>query len=99
MYEKPDIRQIPIDIVSGNKTPLDCVLTYWELTDPMSDYFWHPDLTADEYMRWIEHTKLSHLNLDDPDPLDDELWNQYDEPQYVIEGVIEDMIQRIEESQ
>ena len=28
MYEKPDIRQIPIDLVSGNKTPLECVLTY-----------------------------------------------------------------------
>ena len=35
MYEKPDIRKIPINIVSGNKTPLECVLTYWELTDPM----------------------------------------------------------------
>ena len=99
MYDKPNVSLIPRDIVSGNKTPLECVLTYWELTDPMSDYFWHPDLTADEYMRWIEHTKLSDLNFNDPDPLDDELWNQYDNPQYVIEGVIEDMIQRIEESQ
>jgi hypothetical protein len=99
MYTKPNVSLIPRDIVCKFKTPLECVITYWDLTDPMSDYFWHPDLTADEYMRWIEHTKLSDLNFNDPDPLDDELWDQYDNPQYVIDGVIEDMIQRIEESQ
>ena len=100
MYEKPDIRQIPIDLVSGNKTPLECVLTYWELTDPMSDYFWHPDLTADEYMRWIEHTKLSDLNFNDPDPLDDELWDQFEEDiEYVVEDSVESLIQQIENTQ
>ena len=100
MYEKPDIRQIPIDLVSGNKTPLECVITYWELTDPMSDYFWHPDLTADEYMRWIEHTHLSDLNFDDPDTLDDDLWDQFEEdPECVVEDVVDGMIQQLEESQ
>ncbi len=100
MYAKPNVSLIPRDIVCNFKTPLEYSKLYWDLTDPMSDYFWHPDLTADEYMRWIEHTKLSDLNLDDSDPLDDELWNQYDDvPQYVVEGVIEDIIQRIEESQ
>ncbi len=97
MYEKPDTRQIPIDLVSGNKTPLECAITYWDMTDPMSDYFWHPELTADEYMRWIEHTLLSGLNFDDPDPLDDDLWDQFEEdPQYVVEDVVEGIIQQLE---
>ncbi len=100
MYAKPNVSLIPRDIVCNFKTPLEYSNLYWDLTDPMSDYFWHPDLTADEYMRWIEHTKLSRLNFDDPDPLDDELWDQYDDDtQYVVEDVIEGMIQQIEESQ
>lgn len=98
MYPKPDIRQIPIDLVSGNKTPLECVLVYWELTDPMSDFFWHPDLTADEYMRWIEHTRWTNINFNEPDPLDDDLWDQFEEgPQSVVEDIIEGIIQELEE--
>jgi len=97
MYDKPEITQIPSDLVSGNKTPLDCVITYWDLTDPLSDYFWHPDMTADEYMRWIEHTQLSHLNFNDVDPLDDDLWDENEEnPESVVEDVIENIIQQLE---
>mgnify|MGYP001421513485 CR=1 FL=1 len=79
MYDKPTVSLIPRDIVCNFKTPLEYSNLYWDLTDPMSDYFWHPDLTADEYMRWIEHAHLSGLNFDDLDPLDDDLWDQYDD--------------------
>ena len=56
-YDNP-ITQIPANTSCNFKTPLEYSLGYWELTDPKSDYFWHPDLTADEYMKWIEHTML-----------------------------------------
>lgn len=99
MYDKPDLTQIPANTVNNFKTPLEYALGYWELTDPKSDYFWHPDLTADEYMRWIEHTMLYDLNFDDAEPLDDELWDQFEEdPQYVVEDTLEWIIQLIEGS-
>ena len=99
MYDKPDLTQIPANTVNNFKTPLEYALGYWELTDPKSDYFWHPDLTADEYMRWIEHTMLYDINFDDPDPLDDDLWDQFEEhPEYVVEDTLEAIIQQIEGS-
>lgn len=97
MYPKPDLSGVPNDLVCSFKTPLEYVCLYWDMTDPMSEYFWHPDMTADEYMRWIEHTLLSGLNFDDQDPLDDELYDQFEETQeYVVEDVVEYMIQVLE---
>ena len=99
MYPKPDLNQVPSELVSKWSTPLEAGATfsYWDLTDPLSDYFWHPDLTADEYMRWMEYTKWSHIN-DDEDPLDDELWDQFEEDaDMVIEDMIEGIITVLEE--
>jgi len=97
MYSKPNMSEIPNDIKCHMKTPLEYCITYWNMIDPLSDYFWHPDMTADEYMRWIEHTLLSDLNFDDSDPLDDDLYDQFEEiPEYVIEDVVEYMIQVLE---
>ncbi len=99
MYPKPDLTQIPSDVVSKWRTPLEAGATfsYWDLTDPLSDYFWHPDITADEYMRWMEYTKWSHINENDPDPLVDNLWDQFEEDaDTVVEDMIEGMITELE---
>jgi len=94
MYPKPDMSEVSGDIKPFWKTPYEYCNVYWELTDPLSEWFWHPDLTADEYMRWIEHTKLSDLE----DLLDDDLYDQFEEnPEYVVEDVMEIIIQELEE--
>ena len=100
MYPKPDLTQVPSELVSKWSTPLEAGATfsYWDLTDPLSDYFWHPDLTADEYMRWMEYTKWSHIDDNDQDPLDDELWDQFEEDaDTVVEDMIESIITELEE--
>ena len=100
MYPKPDLNQIPSELVSKWSTPLEAgaTLSYWDMTDPLSNSFWHPDITADEYMRWMEYTKWSHINENDPDPLDDDLWDQFEEDiDAVVEDMIECIIQEIEE--
>ena len=51
--EKP-IVNIPSDWKSKNMTPLDCVNSYYELIDDC-DKYWHPELTSDEYMYYIEN--------------------------------------------
>ena len=51
--EKP-IVNIPSDWKSKNKTPLDCVNSYYELIDDC-DKYWHPELTSDEYIYYIEN--------------------------------------------
>ena len=95
MYPKPDMSEVSGDIKPFLKTPYEYCNVYWELTDPLSEWFWHPDLTADEYMKWIEHTKLSDLYQD---PLDDDLWDQFEEnAEYVVEDVIDFIIQQLEE--
>ena len=98
MYPKPDLSEVPNDIECKWKTPLDySPMLYWNMTDPMSDTFWHPDLTADEYMRLMEYRESLFIDENDPDPLDDELWDQFEEnPDYVVEDVIEVIIQRLE---
>jgi hypothetical protein len=80
MYPKPDLSVVPKDIDCKWKTPLDySPMLYWNMTDPMSDTFWHPDLTADEYMRLMEYRESLFINENDPDPLDDDLWDQFEE--------------------
>jgi len=66
MYPKPDLSHIPKDIKLDWPTPLDYSLTYWDLTEPPSHgsgWFWHPDLSADEYMRYHQHKR--NLSLED----------------------------------
>ena len=90
--------EVPKGIKPHWDTPLDySEMSYWNISDPYSDEFWHPDLTADEYMRWMEHTRFSGINLDDPDPLDDDLYGQFEESEEcVVEDVVEWMIERLE---
>ena len=60
MYPKPDLSHIPKDIKLDWPTPLAYSLTYWDLTetgDHGSSYFWHPDLSADEYMRYKQYER------------------------------------------
>ena len=64
MYPKPDLSHIPKDIKLDWSTPLDYSLTYWNLTDPTgSGWFWHPDLSADEYMRYQQYKR--NLSIED----------------------------------
>ena len=60
-YPKPDMSHIPKDIKLDWPTPLDYSLTYWNLTDPTESswgvWFWHPDLSADEYMRYQQYKR------------------------------------------
>ena len=66
MYPKPDLSHIPKDIKLDWPTPLDYSLTYWYLTEPAdygSVWFWHPDLSADEYMRYKQYER--NLSIED----------------------------------
>ncbi len=66
MYPKPDLSHIPKDIKLDWATPLDYSLTYWDLTEPPSHgsaSFWHPDLSADEYMRYKQYER--NLSIED----------------------------------
>ena len=73
------------------------MMLYWNMTDPLSEDFWHPDLTADEYMRLMEYRISQFVNENDPDPFDDDLYDQFDEnDEYVVEDLIEGIIQRVE---
>jgi len=69
MYPKPDLSHIPKDIKLDWATPLDYSLTYWDLTEPIgygTASFWHPDLSADEYMRYKQYERnLSIESLDE----------------------------------
>ena len=71
MYTKPDLSHIPKDIKLDWATPLDYSLTYWDLTEPTdsgSGWFWHPDLSADEYMRYKQYERnLSIESLGEDD--------------------------------
>ena len=63
MYPKPDLSEIPIDIECKWGTPLDySPMLYWNMTDPLSDSYWHPDLTADEYMKLMEYRIRLFMN-------------------------------------
>ena len=95
LYILPDTSNIPVDIKCSFETPLDYSMMYWNLTDPLSDYFWHPDMSADEYMRYMEWK--FNVNIDELEPLDDDLWDQFEEiPEAVVEDVMEGIIQELE---
>lgn len=87
--EKPDMTLIPhCDNYGNHKTPLDYTGSYARLIDTYSEFYWHPELTADEYMRLQEHKMLKYLGnvdpLDEDDyPEDDpgeDLYDDYDDP-------------------
>lgn len=68
--EKPDISHIPTDIELHWKTPLDYAGSYNFLIQPMKPSYWHPELTADEYMRYMEYERQK--TIASADPLDDD---------------------------
>jgi hypothetical protein len=67
--EKPDISHIPTDIELYWKTPLDYAGSYNFLIQPRKPSYWHPELTADEYMRYMEYERQKIIDI--ADPLDD----------------------------
>ena len=68
--EKPDMTNIPHRDKFMWKTPLDYSGSLKCMLDKYSTYYWHPDLTADEYMRYQEYVLLNYV--ENADPLDDD---------------------------
>ena len=81
---KPDMTNIPhcekMDTGFDQKTPLDYCGSLRCLLNPHSTFYWHPDLTADEYMRYQEHLMLEYL--ENADPLDDDDYPEDDYDDY-----------------
>ena len=67
--EKPDMTNVPHRDKFMWKTPLDYSGSLKYMLDKYSVYYWHPELTADEYMRYQEYALLKYV--EDADPLDD----------------------------
>ena len=71
---KPDISHIPSDIKLEWNTPLDYAGYYNFLIQPLKPSYWHPELTADEYMRYMEYERQKNnrysRSLDDVYPED-----------------------------
>ena len=67
--EKPDISHIPTDIELYWDTPLDYAGYYKFLIQPRGPSYWHPELSADEYMRYMEYERQK--TIASADPLDD----------------------------
>ena len=68
---KPDMKNIPQCEKMKYETPLDyCGGNLRCLLNPHSTFYWHPGLTADEYMRYQEYKMLEYL--ENADPLDDD---------------------------
>ena len=87
--EKPDMTMIPhLDSYGQHETPLDYSGSYKRLIDNYSTFYWHPELTADEYMRLQEHKMLQYVENADPLDEDDypeddpgeDLYDDYDDP-------------------
>ena len=67
--EKPDMTNIPHREKFMWKTPFDYSGSLKCMLDKHSIFYWHPELTADEYMRYQENEMLKYVNAD---PLDDD---------------------------
>lgn len=76
--EKPDMTKIPYYKNFTYETPLDYPGSYKVLIDKYSTFYWHPELTADEYMRLQEYNLQNILERLDLDPLDDHLYPEED---------------------
>ena len=59
--EKPDMTNIPHRDKFTWKTPLDYSGSLKYMLDKYSTYYWHPELTADEYMRYQEYVFLKYV--------------------------------------
>ena len=68
--EKPDMTNIPHREKFTWKTPFDYGGSLKCMLDKYSTYYWHPDLTADEYMRYQDYMLIKYVG--DADPLDDD---------------------------
>jgi len=68
--DKPDMTNIPYKDKFMWETPFDYSGSLKSILDKHSAYYWHPDLTADEYMRYQEYKTLQYL--ENADPLDDD---------------------------
>lgn len=58
---KPDMRNIPKYDKFKWETPLDYGGSLKCMLDPFSGFYWHPEITADEYMRYHEHSMLEYF--------------------------------------
>ena len=76
---KPDMKNIPDIDKFKRETPLDYCGSLKCLLNPQSTFYWHPDLTADEYMRYQEHKMLQYLENADPLDEDDYPEDDYDD--------------------
>ena len=64
--EKPDMTNIPHKDKFMWETPFDYCGSLRCLLNPHSTYYWHPGLTADEYMRYQDHKSLQLLKNAEP---------------------------------
>ncbi len=86
--EKPDMKNIPhckkIQLEFSRETPLDYCGSLKCMLNPHSTFYWHPGLTADEYMRYQDNLMLKYLENADPldedgYPSDDDYFDDYGE--------------------
>ena len=75
--DKPDMTDIPQYDNFKWETPLDYCGSLKCILNPHSTFYWHPSLTADEYMRYQEYKMLQYL--ENADPLDE---NDYPEDDF-----------------
>lgn len=68
--DKPDMTTIPHIDKFQWATPFDYSASLKCMLNKYSAFYWHPDLTADEYMRYQEYKNLKLL--ENSDPLDDD---------------------------
>lgn len=85
--EKPSMEEIPHYDKFTWETPIDYGCSYIHMMDKYSMYYWHPELTADEYMRLQEYNTLKILKNSEPldedyypeDDQGDDLYDDYDD--------------------
>ena len=70
--EKPDMTNVPLFENMKWETPFDYSGSLRTMLDKHSIFYWHPELTADEYMRYQENEMLKYL--ENADPLDDDIY-------------------------
>lgn len=76
---KPDMTNIPHCEKMKWETPLDYCGSLKSLLNPYSTFYWHPELTADEYMRYQNHKMLQLLKNSDPLVDDSYPYDEYGE--------------------
>ncbi len=74
---KPNMTNVPYKDKFMWETPFDYSGSLKCILDKYSTYYWHPDLTADEYMRYQDHKCLQLV--ENADPLDDDRYPSDDD--------------------